>query len=66
MPYDTDNRSGITKNASESQKNLANCEIFLFYARLYIKPSQNQKTLQNGQNFPHNFIIAFFSGSLEI
>ena len=30
MPYDTDNRSGITKNASESQKNLAICEIFLF------------------------------------
>ena len=31
MPYDTDNRSGITKNASESQKKSRFLgEIFLF------------------------------------
>ena len=30
MPYDTDNRSGITKNASESQKRKVSVLTFLF------------------------------------
>ena len=30
MPYDTDNRSGITKNASESQKTRYKVASFLF------------------------------------
>ena len=37
MPYDTDNRSGITKNASESQKS----SLHTFVARIFVYTPTN-------------------------